>query len=141
MGATKGVAEIAVKNAGHISVRFGNVLGSRGSVIPIWEKQLVAGKPLTVTDPSMERYFMTVEEACELVIRAARTGEPGDIMVMDMGKQINVLQLAKDILKKSGKDLGIKMIGSRPGEKLSEKLMSADEERLAIKKDKFYIIK
>ncbi len=140
MGATKRVAEIAVRDYDQISVRFGNVLGSRGSVLPIWQKQIDQNKALTVTDEKMERYFMTIEEACELVIKAAEIGKPGEIFILDMGKPVNVLQLAKDILKKSGKDLEIKMIGARPGEKMSEQLMNKEEERLVIKKDKFYIL-
>jgi len=140
MGATKKVAELMVKNASQISVRFGNVLGSRGSVLPIWQKQIDEGKPLTVTDGKMTRYMMTIEEACGLIIEAAETGKPKSIYILDMGQPVNVLELAKDILKKSGKDLDIKMIGSRSGEKLTEKLMTAEELKVAVKKGKFYII-
>jgi len=140
MGSTKRVAELMVKNAGGISVRFGNVLGSRGSVIPIWQKQMDEGLPLTVTHEDMTRYFMTIPEACELVIKAAEIGKPGQTLIMDMGEPVNVLQLAKDILKKSGKSEEIDMIGIRPGETLTEKLMSEDEEKRAVKNGKFYII-
>ena len=141
MGATKKVAEIAVKNAGHISVRFGNVLGSRGSVVSIWQRQIEHGESLTVTDEKMTRYMMTIPEAVKLVIQAAEIGEPGQIFILDMGKPVNVLNLALEILSKSGKDVGIKMIGMRPGEILSEKLMTEEEEARAIKRgDNFWIL-
>ena len=141
MGATKKVAEIMVKNAGFTAVRFGNVLGSRGSVIPLWQGQIDRGEPLTVTDEKMQRFFMTIQEACELVIEAAEAGSGGEIMILDMGKEVNVLSLAKDILAKSGKEVGIKMIGMRPGETLNERLMTLEEETRAVKKGKFLIIK
>lgn len=140
MGATKKVAELMVKNAGHVSVRFGNVLGSRGSVIPIWQKQLSEGKPLTVTDARMARYMMTIPEACSLVIKAAEIGKPGQVLILDMGEPVNVLKLAEDILQKSGKDVGVKMIGVRPGETLTEELMSDLEKLTAVKEGDYYII-
>jgi FlaA1/EpsC-like NDP-sugar epimerase len=140
MGATKKVAEIMVRNAGGISVRFGNVLGSRGSVIPIWQRQVDNDEPITITDERMERYMMTIPQACELVIKASEIGKPGQILIMDMGKQVKILDLAKEIIEKSGKDIKIKNIGIRPGETLSEKLMTEDEEARAVKIDKFYII-
>lgn len=143
MGATKRVAEIMVRNQGEkfVAVRFGNVLGSRGSVIPIWEKQLREGKPITITDGRMKRYFMTIEEACELVIEAAETGNGGCTMILDMGEPVSVLELAKDILKKAGSNVGIKEIGIRPGETLDEKLMTLEEERTARREGKFFVIK
>lgn len=142
MGLTKKIAERIVHNAGYVSVRFGNVLGSRGSVIPIWQRQLDKGVPLTVTDPGMARYFMTIPEACSLVIKAIEIGQPGDKIVLDMGEKYNVLQVAKDILGKMNKsDYPIKMIGARPGESLTELLMTPEEEQKAIKKDEFYIIR
>lgn len=141
MGATKRVAELMVKNAGGISVRFGNVLGSRGSAIPTWQRQIDHNEPLTVTDERMERYFMSIPQAVELVIKASEIGEAGQILILDMGEPVNVLELAKEILKKSGKeDLGIRMIGMRPGETLGERLMTEDEEKRAIKKENFYVI-
>ena len=140
MGLTKKIAERIVQNAGYISVRFGNVLGSRGSVIPIWQKQIDNNQPLTVTDPKMQRYFMTIEEACRLVIEACEVGEPGQKIILDMGEQHNILELAKEILKKSGKDLEIKIIGAKPGETLQERLMNEDEEKRAIKKENYWII-
>lgn len=144
MGATKRVSEIITKNQGpgYIAVRFGNVLGSRGSVIPIWQKQIERGKPITITDPRMERYMMTIEEACHLVIKAAEMGKGGEIICLEMGVKHNILKTAKEILGKIGlPDYPIKIIGSRPGEELTEKLMSEEEERKAIKKNNFYIIK
>ena len=140
MGATKKVGEIMVKNGGGIVVRFGNVLGSRGSVIPLWQAQIDRGEPLTVTDRNMERYFMTIPEAVELVIEAAEQGKGGEIFIMDMGKPIKIIDLAKRIIKETQHSKGIKMIGIRPGETLTEKLMTSEEEKVAIKKGKFWII-
>lgn len=140
MGITKKVAEVMTKNAGYISVRFGNVLGSRGSVIPIWQQQVDKGEALTLTHPEMKRYFMTIPDACELVIKALKVGKPGQILILDMGEQIKILDLAKEIIKKSGKDLKIKTIGIRPGETLDEKLMTHEEEQRAVKKGKYWII-
>jgi FlaA1/EpsC-like NDP-sugar epimerase len=140
MGITKKLAEKMVKNAYGVSVRFGNVLGSRGSVIPIWQGQVDRGEALTITDDRMERFFMTIPQAVELVIKAAEVGKPGQILIMDMGKQIKILDLAKEIIAKSGKDIKIKNIGIRPGETLSEKLMTSAEEAMATKKGKFWIL-
>ncbi len=143
MGATKRVGEIMVKNQGKgfIAVRFGNVLGSRGSVIPLWQNQINRGKPLTVTDPKMTRYFMTIPEAVELVIEAAEQGSGGEVFILDMGKQVNILGLAKDILQKADSPAGIKIIGLRPGETLDEKLMTLEEEKVAEKIGKFFVIR
>lgn len=140
MGATKRVGEIMVRNQGKgfIAVRFGNVMGSRGSVIPLWQNQLNRGKPITITDSRMKRYMMTIPEAVELVIEASEKGKGGEIFILDMGEQINILDLAKKVL---GKEQEIKMIGIRKGETLDEKLMTKEEELLAIKEGKFYIIK
>ena len=148
MGSTKKVGEIMIRNQGKgfIAVRFGNVLGSRGSVIPLWQNQINRGKPLTVTDERMTRYFMTIPEAVNLVIEAGEQGEGGEVFILDMGEQVNILELAKDILKKAKGSYNplsndIKMIGLRPGETLDEKLMTKEEEEVAIKKGNFYIIK
>lgn len=143
MGASKRVSEIITRNQGngYIVVRFGNVLGSRGSVIPIWQKQIDKGEKITITDPQMERYMMTIEEACTLVIEAAEVGEGGEIMILDMGNKIKILDLAKKIIAESRKDIGIDVIGIRPGEELTEKLMFDEEEKKAIKNGKFFIIK
>lgn len=137
MGATKRVSEIVVRNSGFTVVRFGNVLGSRGSLIPIWEKQAAQGKKLTVTDPKMERYMMTIEEACSLVIEAGKR-EPATY-ILDMGKPVNILELAKKMAKELSTD--VEIIGMRPGEVLFEKLMTEEEERRALKEDKFFVIK
>src|SRR5258708_25444620 len=112
MGLTKKITERIVQNAGYISVRFGNVLGSRGSVLPIWQQQIDNNQPLTVTDGRMTRYFMTIPDACKLVIDACEVGKSGQKIILDMGQQHNILELAKEILKKSGKDLEIKIIGA-----------------------------
>ena len=144
MGATKRLGEIMTRNSGKgfVVVRFGNVLGSRGSLMTIWQRQLDQGKPLTITDGRMERYMMTIEEACELVITAAEQGRGGETYVLDMGEKHNILGLAKEILGKIGKpDYPIQEIGIRPGEQLSEKLMFEEEEARAVKQGKFFIIK
>jgi FlaA1/EpsC-like NDP-sugar epimerase len=142
MGITKLCAEGLIRRAGKnfVAVRFGNVLGSRGSVIPIWQRQMDAGKKLTVTDERMTRYMMTIPEACKLVIEAGEKGKDGEVWILDMGKQVNVLQLALELLKKSGKKPEVDLIGIRDGETLDEKLMTSDEELTAIKRDNFYII-
>lgn len=139
MGATKRVGEIMVRNQGYTVVRFGNVIGSRGSVIPIWERQINAGEAITITDPRMVRYMMTIEEAVSLVIEA-EDAEGGQILVMDMGKPVKILDIAKEIVAKLGRDVPIEVIGARPGEFLSEKIMFAEEEASAEKRGKFYYI-
>lgn len=143
MGATKRVSEIVTRNqgAGFVVVRFGNVLGSRGSVIPIWQKQIDENQPLTITDPDMERYMMKIEEACELVIEASEMGTGGEIIILDMGRKVKILDLARRIIEDSRKEVDIKITGLRPGEQLTEKIMFEEEERIAIKEGKFYIIK
>lgn len=133
MGATKSLGEIMTVNQGYTVVRFGNVLGSRGSVVPIWQRQIDMGKPMTVTDENMERYLMTIEEAVALVIKADGPG----IWVLDMPKKVNVLELAKQIAQGHP----IEMIGKRPGETLDEKLMTLEEESLAIKQGQYYVIR
>lgn len=142
MGATKKVAELMIRDAGHTSVRFGNVLGSRGSVIPIWQRQLEQNRPLTVTDERAKRYFMTIEEACALVISAAEVDAPGGVLILEMGEQKNILQLAKEILGKANKPSHpINMIGLRPGETLYESLMTDEEQERAVRLEDFWLIK
>mgnify|MGYP001611850634 CR=1 FL=1 len=143
MGATKRLGEIMVKNQGKgfIVVRFGNVLGTRGSVISTWEKQINKNQPLTLTDERMARYFMTLEEAVSLVIKAAEEGQGGEIYILDMGRPIKILDLAKEIIKNLNRDIKIETIGIRPGELLEEKLMFDEEMKIAIKQDRFFIIK
>lgn len=140
MGATKKVSEIMVRNARQVSVRFGNVMGSRGSVIPIWQKQLEEGRALTVTDEKMTRYMMTIPQAVHLVIEAAEKAQDGEIWILKMGEQVNVLQLAKDILKKADKEeLGVRMIGVRPGETMDERLWDPEEWKTFREEGNFYI--
>ncbi len=141
MGATKRVGEIIVRNQGRgfVVVRFGNVLGSRGSVIPIWQRQINQGKAITVTDKEMTRYMMSIEEACALVIEAAEKGKGGEIFALDMGNKVNVLELAKSIVRETGSV--IEIIGKRPGEQLTEEILSIEEAQTAFKEGKYYVIR
>lgn len=142
MGATKRLSEIITKNQGKgfIAVRFGNVMGSRGSLLTIWQRQLDNKQPLTITDENMERYMMTIPEAVALVIEAAIKGKGGETFVMDMGEKVNIQKLAMDILKKSPKKYGIEYIGLRAGETISEEIMFEEEKKLAKKEGQFWII-
>lgn len=141
MGATKRLGEIITLNqgGGYIVVRFGNVMNSRGSLMRIWQKQVDEGKPLTVTDENMERYMMTIPQAVSLVIEAATKGKGGEIFALDMGKKINVNDLAEKILGYVGGEK--KFIGLRKGETLTEELMFEEEKGRSYKEDNFYIIK
>ena len=148
MGATKRLGEIITLNQGkgYIVVRFGNVMGSRGSLLKIWQRQMDKKQPLTVTDRRMERYMMTIPEACNLVIEACERGQGGETYVLDMGKKINVMELAERIVKESryhgpSGRLAIEETGMRPGETLSEELMFEEEKKRATKEDKFYVIR
>lgn len=133
MGATKRMAEIYIQSRStdkthFVTTRFGNVLGSNGSVIPLFKKQLAAGGPLTVTHKDIIRYFMTIPEACNLVLEAGAMGEGGDIFVFDMGKPVKIYDMARKMIQLSGlKDIEIKEIGLRPGEKLYEELLATKE--------------
>jgi FlaA1/EpsC-like NDP-sugar epimerase len=137
MGATKRVAEEFLRTLNpmnktkFISVRFGNVLGSRGSVIPLFEEQILRGGPVTVTHPEMKRYFMSTSEAVLLILEASAIGHGGEVFVLDMGEPIKILDLAKEMIKLSGYepdvDIPIVFTDIRPGEKLFEEILSAEE--------------
>ena len=137
MGTTKRIAELIVQQAAQqsgqtfVAVRFGNVLGSRGSVIPFFRKQIAAGGPVTVTHPEMRRYFMTIPEAVQLVLQAAAIGHGGEVFVLDMGDPVLIKDLACDLIRLSGlepgHDIDVVFTGLRPGEKLYEELFSDHE--------------
>lgn len=137
MGASKRIAEIYAQMANSkgktkfVTTRFGNVLGSNGSVIPLFQRQLEQGGPLTVTDPRVTRFFMTIPEACQLVLEAGMMGEGGEIFVFDMGESVKIIDLAKKMIQLNGlelgKDIEIKITGLRPGEKLYEELLASEE--------------
>jgi FlaA1/EpsC-like NDP-sugar epimerase len=142
MGATKKVCELLVQAQSRrignetkfVTTRFGNVLGSNGSVIPIFKKQISEGGPLTITDPEITRFFMTIPEACQLVLEAGFMGNGGEIFIFDMGKPIKILDIATKLIRLSGlepfEDIEIKYTGLRPGEKLFEELFSKYEQQL-----------
>ncbi len=151
MGSTKRAAEVicrAFKKEGgtaFVSVRFGNVLGSRGSVIPIFLEQIKNGGPVTVTHPDMKRYFMTIPEAVLLVFQAASMGVGGEVFVLDMGEPVKILDMAEDLIRLNGlepyKDIDITFTGIRPGEKLFEEILTAEEGTVSTKHSKIYTAK
>ena len=141
MGATKRIAEMYIscmqqqnKKTQYITTRFGNVLGSNGSVIPLFKKQIENGGPLTVTHKDVTRFFMTIPEASQLVLEAGAMGEGGEIFIFDMGESVKIFNLAKNMIKLSGlrfpEDIDIKITGLRPGEKLYEELLANGENTL-----------
>lgn len=156
MGASKRIAEkyvqslqLKVQNEGEknvtkfITTRFGNVLGSNGSVVPLFTKQIAAGGPVTITHPDIIRYFMTIPEACQLVLEAGSMGNGGEIYIFDMGKPVKIIDLAKKMIKLAGfipdKDIKIQIVGLRPGEKLFEELLNDTSKTLATHHEKIMI--
>jgi dTDP-4-dehydrorhamnose reductase len=149
MGATKRLAELVMQSqARHsttrfVAVRFGNVLGSRGSVIPLFKKQIEAGGPVTITHPEMIRYFMTIPEAAKLVIQAGALGKGGEIFVLDMGEPVRIVDLARDLIRlaglEEGRDIRIEFSGIRPGEKLYEELLTQEEGTTATRHEKIFV--
>ena len=151
MGASKRIAEMVVRQCASkarpeqhfVSVRFGNVLGSRGSVIPVFKRQIASGGPVTITHPDMRRYFMTIPEAAQLVLQAAALPDNGTVYVLDMGKPVKIKNLAEDLIQLSGlqpyEDIDIIYTGLRPGEKLFEELLTAEEGTKATAHEKIYV--
>ncbi|MCK5169211.1 MAG: polysaccharide biosynthesis protein, partial [Bacteroidales bacterium] len=151
MGASKRIAEVYIQAFNQISktnfitTRFGNVLGSNGSVILRFKKQIDKGGPVTVTHPEVTRYFMTIPEACQLVLEAGAISNGGEIFIFDMGKSVKIIDLAKKMIKLSGlnigKDIQIKYTGLRPGEKLYEELLNDLENNIPTHHSKIMIAK
>ncbi|MGA1823300.1 MAG: polysaccharide biosynthesis protein, partial [bacterium] len=152
MGATKRITEkyCIQKNQNAngtkvMAVRFGNVVGSAGSVIPLFKKQIVYGGPVTVTHPSVIRYFMTISEACQLILQAGAIGERGGIYILKMGKPVKILDMARDLIRLSGfepdKDIKIKFTGLRPGEKLFEELITTGEGIVPTEHEKLMVLR
>src|SRR5260370_31420027 len=150
MGATKRAAELVVRSIGtsasfgsYVSVRFGNVLGSNGSVAPLSQQQIAAGGPVTVTHPEMRRYFMTIPEASQLVLQASAMGKGAEIFVLNMGEAVRISDLARNMIKLAGyepdEDIQIRYIGNRPGQKLGEELVLEGEHMLPAYHDKVKI--
>ncbi len=151
MGASKRIAEIFCQNFNQhsstrfITVRFGNVLGSDGSVVPLFKAQIEAGGPVTVTHPEMTRYFMTIPEACQLILQAESMGSGGEIYVLDMGEPVSITYLAEQMIRLSGnepgKDIEIVYTGLRPGEKLFEELFHEKERLVGTQHEKIFLAK
>jgi FlaA1/EpsC-like NDP-sugar epimerase len=156
MGASKRIAEIYIQSLYHnskekkvlktkfITTRFGNVLGSNGSVVPLFTEQIQNGGPITITHPDIIRYFMTIPEACQLVLEAGAMGNGGEIFIFDMGKPVKIIDLAKKMIRLAGlipdKDIAIKIVGLRPGEKLYEELLNDTTKVMPTHNDKILIV-
>ena len=151
MGATKRVAEKLIQSKAHdskvkfMAVRFGNVIGSSGSVIPIFQKQIQNGGPITITDSKMQRYFMSIAESAQLILQAGSIGNGGEIFILDMGKPVNIKEIAYELIRLSGlepeKDISIEYIGARPGEKLFEELSTKEEKIVRTSHEKILMMK
>jgi FlaA1/EpsC-like NDP-sugar epimerase len=147
MGATKRIAEMLLQakskksRTKFMAVRFGNVIGSDGSVVPLFKKQIEEGGPVTVTDPEVKRYFMSISEAASLVLQAGALGKGGEIFILDMGEQVKISDLAKNLIALSGSDVPIQFTGLRPGEKLYEEMLLNTESDSVTKHNKIYITK
>ena len=149
MGASKRLAEMVCQALQQpdatrfVLVRFGNVLGSRGSVVPIFREQIKNGGPVTVTHPDVERYFMTIPEAAQLIIQAGALGQRGEIFLLDMGEPVKMFDLAKDMIRLSGltvgEDVDIEFTGLRPGEKMTEELLIAEEGAETTRYEKIFV--
>jgi FlaA1/EpsC-like NDP-sugar epimerase len=149
MGATKRIAELLLQETAartgrrYVAVRFGNVLGSRGSVIPLFKQQIAAGGPLTITHPDITRYFMTIPEAAQLIIQAAAMGGGGEIFVLDMGTPVRIYDLALDLIRLSGletfRDIDIEVTGLRAGEKLYEELFTLSEQHVSTQNSRIFV--
>jgi FlaA1/EpsC-like NDP-sugar epimerase len=150
MGATKRVVEIMMQLFASTStttvlsaVRFGNVLGSQGSVVPLFEAQIAAGGPVTITDPEIKRYFMTIPEACQLILQSSLDASSGDIFVLDMGEPIRIIDLANQMIRlagfEPGVDIQIQTVGLRPGEKMFEELLLDASNVTSTKRDKIFV--
>jgi len=149
MGLTKGLAERYTQSLSQhsktrfVAVRFGNVLGSVGSVVPIFQEQIRKGGPITVTHPEMRRFFMTIPEASQLVLQAAAMGKNGEIFILDMGEPVRIVDLARDLIRLSGlqpDDMDIVYTGMRPGEKQFEELYSNGEKRARSEHPKIWVV-
>ncbi|OPY90129.1 MAG: UDP-N-acetyl-alpha-D-glucosamine C6 dehydratase [Syntrophaceae bacterium PtaU1.Bin231] len=151
MGTTKRVAEMMIECLNgrtatrFMAVRFGNVLGSSGSVVPIFQQQIAQGGPVTVTHPEVTRYFMTIPEAAQLILQAGAMGEGGEIFILDMGKPVRIADMARDMIRLNGfepdKEIPIRYIGLRPGEKLYEELITEGEGITSTAHEKIRVIR